>query len=74
MTFILFQRGATSLGFQIGRVELSINYPRYWLRRKLVQRPGACVEDLILGNGYLPGSVIDWRSDLNIFRFKIWPK
>lgn len=35
MTCILFQRGATSLGFQVGRVELSLVYPRYWgsLRR-----------------------------------------
>ncbi len=30
MTCILFQRGATSLGFQIGWFELSLVYPRYW--------------------------------------------
>lgn len=33
MICILGQRGATSLGFQIGRVELSFVYPRYWGRR-----------------------------------------
>jgi hypothetical protein len=30
MTFILFQRGATSLGFQISRFEMAILYPRFW--------------------------------------------
>jgi hypothetical protein len=31
MTFILFQRGATCLGFQIGRLYLELVYPSYWL-------------------------------------------
>ena len=30
MTIILFQRGATSLGFQFGKLEISFLYPRYW--------------------------------------------
>lgn len=31
MTFILFQRGATSLGFQISRFQMDILYPRFWI-------------------------------------------
>jgi len=33
MRVILFQRGATSWGFQIGRAYLNINYPEYWVLR-----------------------------------------
>lgn len=32
MIFIFAQRGATSLGFQLGRAEISLVYPRYWGR------------------------------------------
>lgn len=30
MVFIPYQKGATSWGFQIGRVEGQLNFPRYW--------------------------------------------
>lgn len=30
MTFIMFQRGATSWGFQIGRVWWNVFYPTFW--------------------------------------------
>lgn len=33
MRVILFQRGATSWGFSIGRAYLYINYPHYWFLR-----------------------------------------
>jgi len=30
MTFLLFQKGPTNLGFQIGKVFCYINLPRFW--------------------------------------------
>lgn len=34
MTFILFQRGATGWGFQIGRLYWQVNYPRFIFHRR----------------------------------------